>query len=264
MEFKYNPYKNRIAEDSELIDRKIKPIKSNGILVSKLISSSSFEFKDLRQYAAGDSVRHIHWKSTARTNEAMVKSFYEEQQKEIIFLVDQGIWMMSGIKTPCIQVALEILDDCKRYCSKNRIKNTWIKLYEEEPKKLEDTFSSILLKDSWNLDSTSFDQQINFKKKKNVLLFTNGDWIKDPNQNTKINNINFNNFTICWLPPIDTIPTEGIYLIDDITNNKQLEIDFNSLKTRNWINDKISSLKKITEEFCKNNKITFIDSTQKR
>lgn len=44
-----------------------------------------YEFPDaiVRDYVPGDSIRHIHWKSTAKTGELKVRNFYDEDTKKI-------------------------------------------------------------------------------------------------------------------------------------------------------------------------------------
>ncbi|BBP42347.1 DUF58 domain-containing protein [Thiosulfativibrio zosterae] len=50
------------------------------------------EFQEVRQYQAGDDVRHIDWRVSARTTETHSKVFSEELDKPVLFVVEQ---------TPC-------------------------------------------------------------------------------------------------------------------------------------------------------------------
>ncbi|MBK7810696.1 MAG: DUF58 domain-containing protein [Saprospiraceae bacterium] len=45
-------------------------------------------FSEVRDYAAGDDVRHIDWNVTARTGQAFVKVFEEERELTIMLLID--------------------------------------------------------------------------------------------------------------------------------------------------------------------------------
>lgn len=47
------------------------------------------EFNEVREYAAGDDVRHIDWKVSARTQTTHTKVFTEELEKPVICLVEQ-------------------------------------------------------------------------------------------------------------------------------------------------------------------------------
>lgn len=51
---------------------------------------SGLEFFGIREHRAGDSLRHVHWKSTARTGRLLVRE-YEEQPSSRL-----GVWIDSG------------------------------------------------------------------------------------------------------------------------------------------------------------------------
>jgi uncharacterized protein (DUF58 family) len=46
------------------------------------------EFLGVREYRAGDSMRHVHWPSTARTGAVMVREFEEERTRSVAIVVD--------------------------------------------------------------------------------------------------------------------------------------------------------------------------------
>ncbi len=54
------------------------------------------EFEEVRPYQPGDEVRRIDWNVTARNGEAYVKSFREERQLSVHFLVDTSRTMDFG------------------------------------------------------------------------------------------------------------------------------------------------------------------------
>lgn len=56
------------------------------------------EFEEVRPYQPGDEVRRIDWNVTARNDEAFVKSFREERQLSVHFLVDTSLTMDFGSK----------------------------------------------------------------------------------------------------------------------------------------------------------------------
>lgn len=57
---------------------------------------SGIEFDDIRPYQPGDDVRAIDWKRTARSGEAFVKTYVEERELSLTFLVDTSRSMNFG------------------------------------------------------------------------------------------------------------------------------------------------------------------------
>jgi len=55
-------------------------------------------FTEVREYQAGDEVRHIDWKVSARTQKTHTKVFTEELEKPIICLVEQSSKIFFGSK----------------------------------------------------------------------------------------------------------------------------------------------------------------------
>lgn len=54
------------------------------------------EFEDVRQYVAGDDIRHIDWRVTARMGNAHTKQFRQEQQIPSLIFIDQRQTMFFG------------------------------------------------------------------------------------------------------------------------------------------------------------------------
>lgn len=54
------------------------------------------DFEEVRQYAAGDDIRNIDWKVTARTQRTHSKVFSEEKEKPALIVVDQSLSMFFG------------------------------------------------------------------------------------------------------------------------------------------------------------------------
>jgi uncharacterized protein (DUF58 family) len=52
------------------------------------IKGSGLQFSEHRQYVAGDDIRHIDWKVSARTKDLWVKKFEEERELNVLILLD--------------------------------------------------------------------------------------------------------------------------------------------------------------------------------
>jgi len=54
-----------------------------------LRKGSGMTFSEVRQYQAGDDIRHIDWRVTARTQKAHTKVFTEEHEKPVLIVAEQ-------------------------------------------------------------------------------------------------------------------------------------------------------------------------------
>ncbi|MFC7724500.1 DUF58 domain-containing protein [Nocardioides sp. GCM10028917] len=55
---------------------------------SQQLSMSDLAFHALREYVAGDDLRHVHWRSSAKAGELLVRQFHESRRGHITVLVD--------------------------------------------------------------------------------------------------------------------------------------------------------------------------------
>jgi len=58
---------------------------------TRTVTSEDISFHAVREYAAGDAQRHIHWKSTAKTGTLMVRQFEETRRSTISIVLDRDI-----------------------------------------------------------------------------------------------------------------------------------------------------------------------------
>jgi uncharacterized protein (DUF58 family) len=61
------------------------------------------EYLGIREYRPGDPMRHVHWRSTARTGTVMVREFEREQTRRLAILVDAA-WDAGQVWTPLDRV----------------------------------------------------------------------------------------------------------------------------------------------------------------
>jgi len=57
------------------------------------------EFEEVRAYQAGDDIRNIDWRVTARSGQPFTKLFREERERPLVLLVDQRQPMFFGSRT---------------------------------------------------------------------------------------------------------------------------------------------------------------------
>ncbi|MBK0417599.1 DUF58 domain-containing protein [Leucobacter sp. CSA1] len=55
---------------------------------SRRLTDSDLSFHAVREYAPGDALRHVHWKSTAKTGTLMVRQYEESQTARVAVLFD--------------------------------------------------------------------------------------------------------------------------------------------------------------------------------
>jgi uncharacterized protein (DUF58 family) len=84
-------------------------------------TSQQQEYHGLRDYRAGDSPRWIHWRTSARLGQPMVKEFEQQNEQDLAILLDP--WLPRSKVTPESREALEkaiqfaatvCLDTCRR------------------------------------------------------------------------------------------------------------------------------------------------------
>jgi uncharacterized protein (DUF58 family) len=70
-----------LAISNKLVDTGIKRIRRIG---------QNSEFEQIKKYVAGDDIRTINWKATARKSEFMVNNFQDERSQQIYSVIDKG------------------------------------------------------------------------------------------------------------------------------------------------------------------------------
>lgn len=63
------------------------------------IRGRGMDFSEVRNYQAGDEIRHMEWRVTARTGRPHVKIYQEERERPVIILTDFNPSMIFGTRT---------------------------------------------------------------------------------------------------------------------------------------------------------------------
>lgn len=69
----------------------------------------SLDFDDLRSYVAGDEVKDIDWKATARHGSPLVKRYIASRRQQVVFIVDSGPKLAARSRSMDPKVELAIL-----------------------------------------------------------------------------------------------------------------------------------------------------------
>lgn len=62
---------------------------------TSIFRGRSLDFDDLREYAYGDNIKDIDWKSSSKTGKILVRRFIAERKHNILFVVDTGKKMIA-------------------------------------------------------------------------------------------------------------------------------------------------------------------------
>lgn len=102
----------RQVKHVELVTKKKTSTQLSGEYKSRF-KGQGMQFSDSRVYQYGDDIRHIDWRTTARMQDTYVKTFEEERELHILFVVDasaSGNFGSTGVsKREALAVALACL-----------------------------------------------------------------------------------------------------------------------------------------------------------
>jgi len=101
----YGPYtslEELVRVQFKVKDFSLKPTQPVSSILSGRYGSRlrgrGLNFEELRRYLAGDDIRTIDWKVTARTRTPHVRVYSEEKDRKVLLLVDQRINMFFGTR----------------------------------------------------------------------------------------------------------------------------------------------------------------------
>lgn len=159
---------------------------------TSLFSGDGLDFKEIRQYASGDDIRHINWKVTARKRDTNVNVFNEDKQLNIVlvYLNSGGIYF--GTKKSKQDTMIEVMTALGHsIISKNDLL-TSIFFSSKEDKFYKANKSSKILDTNINtaysleplgneIDFNKLSNYLLSKIKKKSLIFIIGDFLQLPN-----------------------------------------------------------------------------------
>ena len=99
--------KRFLQDDRESLVRRAALLRISAAALAQNMKSGSFrslykgqgiEFNGVREYFLGDDVRSIDWNVTARMDRPFVKTFEEERELPVFFVIDRSLSMSTGSK----------------------------------------------------------------------------------------------------------------------------------------------------------------------
>lgn len=79
-------YRSKVAAFARL--QRMRPARSQSGSIQSKLKGRGMEFDEVRHYQAGDDIRSIDWRVTARTGSPHTKLFREERERPVLFVVD--------------------------------------------------------------------------------------------------------------------------------------------------------------------------------
>ncbi|STX30166.1 Uncharacterized conserved protein (some members contain a von Willebrand factor type A (vWA) domain) [Legionella beliardensis] len=92
---------NELIALRRLVNRKRAPINGRAARAGSHLSrirGRGMDFAEVRNYQAGDEIRHMEWRVTARTGRPHIKVYQEERERPVILLVDFNPSMFFGTR----------------------------------------------------------------------------------------------------------------------------------------------------------------------
>lgn len=194
-------------------------------------------YSDLREYQPGDDVKHIHWKATARTGTAFVKSYEEERQLRVLLAVDMSSSMQASLGHQSLSKALEF---CSLVGSLTQRGNDLLGLFLFADKPLSllppkagpKTFSRVLsslLSESPQGTSTDLSKALDhlflsIRKPSNIFIvsdFMCGDFEQPLARLSARHDV----VLVHIQPPESAIPSAGLVSFRDAENGEIIELD---------------------------------------
>ncbi|MHA1632276.1 MAG: DUF58 domain-containing protein [Candidatus Freyarchaeota archaeon] len=79
---------------------------------------ASTDFREIREYRAGDPVRFINWKASARKGEVMVNEFEKEGKKTVLFVIDATASEVGSSMENPLEYSIQLVSSLAYYFTK--------------------------------------------------------------------------------------------------------------------------------------------------
>ena len=267
--------------DKEIL-KKIKRIE----IVSKKVSEEIFagqyhtafkgkglEFSEVREYYPGDDVRTIDWNVTSRTGKLFVKQYIEERELRVILAVDlsASLNFYSSQKSKK-EIAAEISAIIAFTAMLNN-DNVGLLVFTDKielfipPKKGRTHLLRIIREilefkpENYKTNIENALEYLNTVMKKRSIIFLISDFYDTNFENAiKITSKKHDLIAINIFDKREVeIPNTGTFILKDLENNREMLLDFSSLKTINNFKSKLNALRSELDFILKKHNVDLIN-----
>lgn len=103
---------------------------------SSYLRGRGMDYSEVRQYQAGDDIRTMDWRVTARTTQAHVKVFHEEKERPVLLFCDLRAGMQFGSQRALKSVLAADLTALLAWCSLNAGDRVGALLFSDEKERV--------------------------------------------------------------------------------------------------------------------------------
>jgi uncharacterized protein (DUF58 family) len=237
-----------------------------------VFKGSGIEFDDIREYQYGDDVRTIDWNVTAKGHGTFIKTFKEEKEQTVYFLIDvsgsqdigkPGSKKIDIAKEICGVLTLSALKESNHVgvCCFTDQKEKYIKpgkglkygyeiisgLYKLEPKSLKTDINKAL------------SYMLNMVKKRSVIIMIS-DFIDEKYEKNLLSLANKHDLVVIHLNEMreTKLPRMGIIPVFDKESKRTIWINTSSSEFRRNLTEKFIASKNQLESICRKSNTSYL------
>jgi len=237
-----------------------------------VFKGSGLEFDDVRSYQYGDDVRHIDWNVSAKGHGTFIKTFKEEKEQNIFFVLDVsasqeigkpgnqkidiakeicGVLSLAGVKEASSVGVLCFSDDKEKYIKPEKgLKHAYkliTTIYKLNPQSLKTNLNKALM------------LAMSIVKRKSLIIVISDFVDTDYERNLKAMGRKHDLVVIHISDQRETaFPQLGIVPLYDKELQKTIWVNTSSKATRSKLDSYYSGNRKVLEELCKRNNTNYL------
>lgn len=237
-----------------------------------IFKGSGLEFDDVRSYQYGDDVRTIDWNVTAKGHGTFVKTFKEEKEQNVFFILDVSASQEIGTKgSQKIDIGKEICALLSMSAIKEGSQAGLICFSDEKEKYVKPGKG---LKHSYQIVSNIFDlvptskgtnlakafrYTLNLLKRKSIVILVS-DFIDDNYEHDLKAIAKSHDLVVVHISDIreTTFPKLGIIPLEDKESNQTLWLNTSSPSFRKMVNRTYKNNQTELEQFCRRNGANYL------